>query len=345
VANAPASAPREPAIDQKPQIGEFLGDRIGLPAGQQTGDLFAQDFREAFPGFTGGIRTAVAYFNGGTTPEIAVGTGPGTTAEVKILDMSGNVLFDVQPFADFTGGVFVAAGYIVNNGNADLAITPDVSGGPRVEVYEGGDFKEVANFYGIDDPNFRGGARAAIGDLNGDGHADLVISAGFGGGPRISIFDGAQLLQGNFVHPISDFYAFDPSLRNGVNLAVGDVDGDGVNDVIFGAGPGGGPRVLIVPGATLISQGSDAAINAPIANFFAGDPNNRGGVRVAVKNLDGDQYADVLTGAGQGGGSGIAAYLGKNLAVNTATEDLNFDAFPGYTGGVFVGNHHCEPRR
>jgi hypothetical protein len=43
-----------------------------------------------------------------------------------------------------------------------------------------------------------------------------------------------------------------------------------------------------------------------------------------------------ITGAGQGGDSVMAAYLGKNLAVNIATEDLGFDAFPGYTSGVFV---------
>src|SRR6202012_5187147 len=97
---------------------------------------------------------------------------------------TGAVLFDVQPFGDFTGGVFVAAGDITGDGVSDLVITPDESGGPRVEVYEGGDFAEVANFMGIDDPNFRGGARAAVGDINGDGHAEVIISAGFGGGPR-----------------------------------------------------------------------------------------------------------------------------------------------------------------
>ena len=291
-----------------------------------------------FPGTTGGIRTAVADLNGDGTPDIAVGTGPGTTAEVKVIDgKTGAVLFDILPFADFTGGVFVAAGDITSDGVADLVITPDVTGGPRVVAYEGGDFKQVANFFGIDDPNFRGGARAAVGDLTGDGHADLVISAGFGGGPRVSIYDGAALLQGQYVHPVPDFFSFESTLRNGVYLAVGDVNGDYENDVVFGAGPGGGPRVLIVSGQDLLGKGSAAAIDAPIANFFAGDPSNRGGIRVGVKNLDGDQYADVVTGAGQGGGSGVSTYLGKNLSTNTATEDFSFDAFPGYSGGIFVG--------
>jgi large repetitive protein len=290
-----------------------------------------------FPATSGGVRTAMADFNGDGTQDLAVGTGPGAVAEVKVLDgKTGAVLFDVMPFDQFTGGVFVAAGNITGNGNADLVISPDLSGGPRIEVYEGGDFHEVANYFGINDPDFRGGARVGVGDLSGDGHADLVVSAGFGGGPRISVYDGKALLQGQLVHLIPDFFAFEPSLRNGAYVAAGDVNGDGTNDLIFGAGPGGAPRVLIVSGQTLLSAGSTAAINTPVANFFAGNVNNRGGVRVAAKNLDGDRFADVLTGAGTGG-SGITAHLGQNLTLGDMSNDFAFDAFPGFTGGVFVG--------
>ncbi|MGH7485101.1 MAG: FG-GAP-like repeat-containing protein, partial [bacterium] len=75
-------------------------------------------------------------FNGDGTPDIAVGTGPGTVAEVKIFDgKTQAVLFDIQPFETFTGGVFVAAGDITGDGKADFVITPDLSGGPRVEIH------------------------------------------------------------------------------------------------------------------------------------------------------------------------------------------------------------------
>ncbi|MDB5307932.1 MAG: repeat-associated core domain protein [Gemmataceae bacterium] len=291
-----------------------------------------------FPGTTGGVRTAVADFNGDGIPDVAVGTGPGAVAEVKILDgKTGAVLFDVRPFADFTGGVFVAAGDITGDGKADLIITPDLSGGPRVELYRGGDFVLIANFFGIDDSNFRGGARAAVGDLNGDGFADLVISAGFGGGPRISVYDGKALTNGQQVHLVPDFFLFEPGLRNGAYVAVGDVNGDGQADIIGGGGPGGGPRVLVISGRTLLSSGVGAAMSAPVANFFAGDVANRGGIRVAAKNLDGDKYADVVVGAGTGAGSRVTAYLGKDLAAGSAPADLAFDAFTGFTGGVYVG--------
>ena len=58
---------------------------------------------------------------------------------------------------------------------------------------------------------------------------------------------------------------------------------------------------------------------------------------MAAKNLDGDKYADIVTGAGQSGGSGVAAYFGQILATNHATLAFGFDAYPGFAGGVFVG--------
>ena len=291
-----------------------------------------------FPGATGGVRTAVGDFNNDGTPDIAMGSGPGIVAHVKIYDgANGNLLFDVQPFEDFTGGVFVAAGDITGDGRADLIITPDLSGGPRVTVYRGGDFQRVANFFGIDDPNFRGGARAGVGDINGDGFSDLVVSAGFGGGPRLSIYDGKSLTSGLFNHLVPDFFLFETSLRNGVYVAVGDANGDGYADIVGGAGPGGGPRVLVLSGKTLMNGGAEEAIRSPVANFFGGDSGNRGGIRVAVKNLDGDPYADLLTGSGQSGGSRVTGYLGMELAVGGLSDAMNFDAFTGFSGGVFVG--------
>ena len=296
---------------------------------------------DPFPGVTSGLRVAVGDFNGDGTEDVAVGTGPGVPAEVKVLDPSGNILFDVTPFETFTGGVFVAAGDIGDNGKDDLVITPDQGGGPRVLVYSGGNFSLIDSFYGITDSNFRGGARAAVGDINGDGYADVVVAAGYGGGPRVAAWDGKSVAAGNPTKLFNDFYVFDSSLRNGAYVAVGDVNGDGFGDIIAGAGPGGGPRVTIFNGADLLAgQGSNAGV---IANFFAGDPNSRGGVVVASKNLDNDSLADVVTGPGEGDGSVITAYAGKNLVSGTYTPLLSFDGspasdlFPAYLGGVFVG--------
>jgi hypothetical protein len=316
---------------------------VGTDAGgSPTARLFNPDGTERFtqpvfdPSFAGGVRTAAADFNADGVADLVVGTGPGVPTRVQVLDgRTRAVIFDTAPFEPtFLGGVYVAAGDLTGDGRADLVITPDEGGGPRVEVVRGGDFHLVANFFGIDDPNFRGGARAAVADLSGDGHPDLVVAAGFGGGPRVAAFDGTSLSI-TPRHLFGDLFVFEQTLRNGVFVTAGDLDGDGRAELIVGGGPGGGPRVLALSGADLMAGLSDRS--RPVANFFAGNTENRGGVRVAVKDLDGDSRADLVVGDGAKAGSHVTAYLGKDFAGGLAPPDLSFDAFPGFTGGVFVG--------
>ena len=292
-----------------------------------------------FGQFFGGVRTVTADFNGDHVDDLAVGTGPGALAQVTVLDgVTGANLFTTFPFDAFQGGVFVAAGDINSDGMAELVITPDQGGGPRVIVYSGGTFAPLLSYFGINDPEFRGGARAGVGDLNGDGFADIAVSAGFEGGPRVSLWDGQSLANRKFKNMVNDFFVFSDVLRNGAYVAIGDVNGDGKGDLIAGAGPGGGPQVKVFSGASLLNPLIGPAHTDPFANFFAGDPNNRGGVRVAAKVLDADLFVDVLTGVGDGGGDIATAYLGVDLNAGRYDAHLAIDAFPGLNNnGVYVG--------
>ena len=130
---------------------------------------------------------------------------------------------------------------------ADVIVTPDNGGGPVVAIFDGSklsqgmsaESSQMARFFGIDDPDFRGGARVAVGDLNGDGSIDMVVSAGTSGGPRVAIYDGSSITSG-VTTPTKlrgDFFVYEETLRNGSYPAVGDVNGDGLADAIFGAGP------------------------------------------------------------------------------------------------------------
>ena len=83
-----------------------------------------------------------------------------------------------------------------------------------------GDWKQTNSFY-VYDQGFTGGGSIAMADLGRDGTAEIITAAGLGGGPHISTFR----LDGSF---ISQFYGYAQNMTAGVNVAAGDVDGDGL---------------------------------------------------------------------------------------------------------------------
>jgi hypothetical protein len=333
-------------VQGEPNPGVPLAFSAGADVGGGVAQLFNPDGTvrltvEPFPGTPGGVRVATADVTGDGIPDLIAGTGPGTRTQVKVYDgATGAVLLQVTPFeASFTAGVYVEAADLDGDGRAELIVTPDQGGGPRVQIFDGATGAVRQNFFGIDDPDFRGGARASTSDVNGDGVADLIVAAGFGGGPRVSIYDGAALRDGT-VRQIANFFVFENTLRNGVYITAGDIDGDGFADVIAGGGPGGGPRVYAISGKALLETGAQV----PVANFFSGDINSRAGVRVATADLDLDGRADLIVGSGQGDGSQVTVYLGKDVQpTGTPPATNDFDAFADlnasslFAGGVFVG--------
>ncbi len=318
-----------------------------------SGSVLTQAGKQTFfPGFPGDVRTATADVTGDGVPDFIGGAGPGGGPNVIVYDgATGARIADFFPFeTTFTGGVFVAAGDINGDGKADLAVTPDQGGGPIVAIYDGAKLAaglnagaQIARFFGIDDPNFRGGARAAVGDVNGDGKGDILVSAGFTGGPREALFNGAGLTpSGAPPKLVPDFFAFEDTLRNGAYVALGDLNGDGKAELIFGGGPGGGPRVRIFDGAKLLAAGSfqslDEIPTAQAANFFAADSTSRGGIRLAVGTVDGK--ASLITGSGENEPGQVRVFSNTTLfGSNSPAPDQVLDVFNGTNlpDGVFVG--------
>jgi hypothetical protein len=289
-------------------------------------------------GSTSPARTAAADMNADGVPDLVVGAGPGQAPTVTVYDGKTQQIFRsfVAFETSFTGGVFIALGDIDGDTIPDISVTPDQGGGPRVTIFRGRDGQQIANFFGIEDPNFRGGARSALADVNGDGRPDVLVAAGAGGGPRIAGFDGASVITGasSPVKVFGDFFVFENTLRNGVFITGADMNNDSFADIIVGGGPGGGPRVFGV-------SGKDAVQNkqTQILNFFAGDQANRDGVRLAVKDLDGDYTPDLVVGLGSLGIPQVRSFRGVDVLATT-NPGTAFDINPFSTNqplGVFVG--------
>jgi hypothetical protein len=142
-----------------------------------------------------------------------------------------------QPFAGFLGGVNVAGGDVDGDGFLDVIAAPASGdalsgGGPRVSVFSGRTGQELVSFFAFD-TSFIGGVRVAAGDIDGDGNAEIVVAGGSGGGPHVRVFDGVSPA------PLADFAVF-PGFTGGVSVAAGDLDSDGVSEIVVGANVGGG---------------------------------------------------------------------------------------------------------
>jgi hypothetical protein len=283
------------------------------------------------PGFLGGVRVATGDVNGDGNPDIITAAGPGGGPHVRVFDgrngspLPGTIgsFFAYHP--GFTGGVFVAAGDVNGDGRADVITGAGAGGGPHVKVFSGADGSLLSSFFAYH-PGFTGGVHVGAGDVNGDGRADVITGAGTGGGPHVRVFQGAT------PNVLREFFAYNTAFTGGVWVAAGDINGDGRDDVITGAGPGGGPHVRVFSGA----DGSE------LRGFFPYNIGFTGGVSVAAGDLDADGRADIITGAGPGGGPHVLTFSGRNLSPLTS-----FFAYPlGFTGGVFVGapNLHAALR-
>ncbi len=194
--------------------------------------------------------------------------------QTKKLSEGGEITFD---------GVYVSYKDIAARRNIVVAKGPASNNTARVKAYKNDGNATAFEFTAL---KSRYGANSAVGDVDGDGVAELIVGAGAGEDNsalvRIYRADKSKLLE---------FTPF--NTQYGVNVAVADFDGDGKAEVIVA--PAGGAQNPAMVRIYAYDQTSNKMVPTGVditasASMF--------GANVAAGDTEGDQKPELLTATG-----------------------------------------------
>ncbi|MBN1956203.1 MAG: FG-GAP repeat protein [Anaerolineae bacterium] len=304
------AAPDQPGIDgldPNPAwtaTGENNGDffaRATAAAGDVNGDGYSDVIVGAY-GYPSNTRWGRAYiYHGGPT-------GLSTTPSVTLTGETSGTNF----------GLSVAtAGDVNGDGYADVIVgaTSYLTGTGRAYLYLGSasglNPTPALTLTGENEgDNFGYGSVATAGDVNGDGYADVVVSAvnypGGAGDGRVYLYHGSAAGLG----ATPAFTATGTGAEHlGISAATaGDVNGDGYADVVLGASLYGGANYY---GRIYLYYGSSTGLSTTDMMSVTGTSyNERLGTAVSTAgDVNGDGYADVVAGGDYYGGQAGIAYV------------------------------------
>jgi hypothetical protein len=217
---------------------------------------------------------------------------------------------------------------------------------PVVKIFDKFDGEVVAKFLAYEH-GYRGGVRVATGDLTGDGVDEIVTAPGRVHAPEVRVFTqlGEELTQFRTLAYASHF-------DGGVHVAVGDVDGDGRNDIV--TSPSSGPSEIKVfrnvfdPKVPLEAQ--DPIQDTPYRSFLAFPSHFIGGSVVDVADMgtffngavvddsSPDGKAEIIVGSGPGMQSIVKVFDTTPASPAVVRTFLPFDLpnDEGFRGGLSI---------
>ena len=292
-----------------------------------------------------GVNVALGELDGTAGPEVLTGAGPGPIfgPHVRGFQNDGTPLPGVSFLAYGTNkwGVKVCSGDIDDDGYDEIitGAGPGAVFGPHVRGWNwdgAGVPQPIAgiSYFAYGTPKW--GVNVSCGDIDGDGYDEIVTGAGPGAvyGPHVRGWN----CDGGGAIPISavSFLAYGTN-KYGVNVSCGDIDGDGIDEMVTGAGPGTvfGPHVR-----AWNWDGTGAVQPIPAVSYFAYSGYTQWGVNISCGDLDGDGIDEIITGPGPGESHEPRVrgwnYDGQVLSA-ISTVDFNAYSTTEVTHGVKVG--------
>ncbi|HVV37320.1 MAG TPA: Calx-beta domain-containing protein, partial [Acidimicrobiales bacterium] len=273
-----------------------------------------------------GKRVARGDVTGDGVDEIITGSGPGDPAVLSVYSATGQLLTSTFAYAggQFRGGVFVAAGDIDGDGVDEIITGAGPGGGPHVIVWKvnGQTLTPVDGGFFAYSADWHGGVTVATGDVTGDGKDEIITGPGAGGGPDVEVTTGTK---GEGRTRLFGFMAYidpnaQPNWNGGVNVAAGDVDGDGKAEIAVVPWSGGGPHLRLFNHDGTLRNGG----------VMVGSASFPGGLTVAMGDLSGDGHAEIVVGVWTGTNR-VKVYTGDLVPTS-----VDFKPYGEFGGGNFV---------
>lgn len=197
------------------------------------------------------------------------------------------------PFGKFSNNnANLAYEDINNDGVKDMIVGAGYGSKPWVKIFSGIDNSKLLDFYPMSGKGNRG-ADVATGDFDGDGLKELLVGSQTFYGGKVAVF---KYTGQNTVELVGKHTVYGGSVSD-VRVAAGDIDGDGRDDIIAGAGPGGGPRITVL--------GIDGEVKK---SFYPFSSNFRGGAEVTAGNVAGDGKDEIISAPFTNGSSYVRVH-------------------------------------
>jgi hypothetical protein len=210
-------------------------------------------------------------------------------SQVRCVDSTGQERWSFQPWQTLPGSTLHLASHDLDGDGQEELFAAGLRSDGRAQVvaFDGatlGDPSPRRLFVigGLSD-NFVNGVCLASGQ-DGDGTTALALGAGPGRSPEVQVYRLVRDRDGTW-HPmmLRRFLAFDAAQRGGARVALGDIDADGLLELLTATGPGELPRLR----ASLLATGQQLWM----ANL--GDTPSFDGVRLATGQLQGSFGDDI----------------------------------------------------